>query len=190
MTKPSDPGRRRADRETKMTDRRIEELWTRYLAAEAAGRDAEAEEALAELFRSAESPAPAPGFVGRVMTRIASRSVFRRPVVQLGLAATLLAAAVSAALFAPMLLPLAGLVRPADLLSAAISALASLSVFFASGISVWESAGRFVIVVGRALVEPGPLSFVVAQFAIAAVALRGLLRLARHGRSSSHAVLR
>jgi len=173
-----------------MADRRAEELWNRYLAAEAAGREAEAESALAALFRSIEAPAPAPGFADRVLARIGRRSVFVRPAVQIGLAAALLLAALSTALFAPMLLPLAGLVRPAGLIGAAISALAGLGAHFASGISLWESVGHFLSVVGRALLAPAPLTFVVAQFAIAALALRGLLRVARPGRSSNHAVLR
>ena len=164
--------------------------WSRFLAAEAAGRTDEAEAALAAWFAVAPRPAPGPGFAGRVMARIARRSLFARRPVRLGLAAALALAALSAALLAPMALPLAGLVGVSEVIRLGTGAFARLAVLVASGLSGWEMLAEVAGAVGRALVAPAALPFVAAQFAVAALALRGLLHLASYRRRSNHAVLR
>jgi uncharacterized membrane protein len=66
----------------------------------------------------------------------------------------------------------------------------ALTVQIAAGLSLWEAVGGVISTVGRALLHPVTLPFVLAQFAVAALALRGLIRLARFKRSPNHAVLR
>jgi hypothetical protein len=190
MTKPDAAGARRAPRERILRDHPTSDAWLRFLAAERAGRDEEAEAALAALFAAVPSPSPRPGFAGRVMARIAPRSVFAHPGSRFGVAAALALAALSAALLAPMLLPLAGLVSLADLIGGGSRLLAAVAVRVASVLAGWESVGQVVAAVGRALLAPETLPFVLAQFAVAALALRALVRIARLQRSSNHAVLR
>lgn len=190
MTKPAAGDPRRALRETPLRDHEPSAAWLRFLAAEAAGREAEAEAALAALFAAAPTPAPPAGFAERVMARIAPRSLFAHPGSRLGLAAALLLAALSAALLAPMLLPLARLVSLADLIGAGTRLLAGVTVRVASALAGWESIGQVVAAVGRAMLAPATLPFVLAQFVVATLALRGLFRIARLQRSSNHAVLR
>jgi hypothetical protein len=190
MTKPGGDGPRRAARESAMRAHDPSAAWLRFLAAEAAGREEEAEAALTALFAAAPAPAPAAGFADRVMARIASRSPFARPAVRFGLAAALLLAALSTALLAPMFVPLARLVSLADLLDAGLRLSTALTVQIATGLSLWESVGGVAGTLARALLHPVTLPFVLAQFAVAALALRGLIRIASLKRSSSHAVLR
>jgi hypothetical protein len=173
-----------------MVERDPSAAWSRFLAAEAAGRADEAEAALAAWFAATPRPAPASGFAGRVMARLAQRSLFARRPVRLGVAAALALAALSAALVAPMVLPLAGLVSVSDLVRLGSGAFARLAVFVASGLSGWELLAGVVGAVGRALLAPAALPFVAAQFAVATLALGGLLRLASHSRRSNHAALR
>lgn len=190
MTKPGAPGPRRAAREQMMTTRDTSPAWQRFLAAEAAGRTDEAEAALAAWFAASPRPSPAAGFVGRVMAGLGRRSAFSRRPVQIGLAAALVLAALSAALLAPMALPLAGLVGVSGLLHAATSTFARLAVYVASGVAGWETLAAVLAAVGRALVAPAALPYVAAQFALAALALRGLVRIATARRRSNHAVSR
>lgn len=173
-----------------MVERDASAAWSRFLAAEAAGRTDEAEVALAAWFAATPRAAPAPGFAARVMVRIARGSLFARLPVRLGVAAALALAALSAALLAPMALPLAGLVSLADLLQLGTRAFAHLAVLVASGLSGWERLAEILGAVGRALVAPAFLPYVAAQFAVAALALRGLVSIAASRRRSNHAVLR
>lgn len=189
MTKPGGSFRRRADRERTLRDHDPSQAWLRFLAAEAAGRDDEADAALATLFAAAPAPVPAAGFADRVLARLVRRSPFAHPGSRLGLAAALALAALSSALLAPMLLPLARLVSLADLVEGGSSLFAEVAVRLASGLAGWGSVGQIVATVGRALLEPATLPFVLTQFAVAALALRGLVRIARLQRSSNHAVL-
>lgn len=166
------------------------EVWRRFLAAEAAGRAEEAEAALAALFALAPSPAPGFGFADRVMARIARRSPFARRSVRLGLAACLGLAALSAALFAPMTVPLVRLVSISGFIHAGTSAITALTIRFAAGLSSWETVAEAIGAVGRALVHPAALPFLFLPFAVAALALRGLVRVAGFRRSSNHVVSR
>lgn len=190
MTKP-DAGRpRRAPRERTVSDHPTSEAWLRFLAAERAGREAEAEAALATLFAALPPAAPRPGFAERVMARIAPRSIFALPSTRFGVAAALVLAALSAAFLAPMALELAGLVSLADLIGGGVRGLASVTVRLATALAGWESVGQLVAAVGRGLLQPANLPFVLTPFAVAALALRGLVRIARFERSTNHAVLR
>ncbi len=161
--------------------------WRRFRAAEAAGREAEADLALRELFLALPRLAPAGGFADRVLARVRRPSVFARPAVRFGLAAALLVAALGAALVAPMALPLAGLVGPGSVLSLAIRGVAGLSVRAASGLATWGSLVGAVEVVGRAMLHPSVFALLLLQFALAAAALRGLRALVPSTRSARHA---
>ena len=162
--------------------------WRRFREAEAAGRDADADLALRELFSALPRLAPAPGFGDRILARIARRrSVFALPAVRFGLAAALLVAAIGTALVAPMALPLAGLIGPGGVLAAAIRGLAGFSVRAASGLATWSSLSSAAWALGRALLHPPVLALLLLQFAIAAIALRGLVALTPSTRSSRHA---
>ncbi len=189
MTKLGSPAPRRAEREISMNRRPGTESWRAYLAEESAGRDAEAEASLAALFVALPVLGPRPGFAGRVMVRLERRSLFALRSVRVGLAAALAAAALAAGLLAPTLLPLAGLIGPGSLVSAAIGALSAVTVRLASGIALWSDAGHLGAALARAVVQPQILGLILIQFAVAVLALRGLTALASKQRSSNHAVL-
>ena len=162
--------------------------WRRFREAEAAGRDAEADLALRELFFALPRLAPSAGFADRILARVARRtSIFALPGVRFGLAAALLVAAFGTALFAPMALPLAGLIGPGGILSAAIRGLAGFSVRAASGLATWSSLSNAAWVIGRTALHPPILALLLLQFAVAAAALRGLVALTPSTRSSRHA---
>jgi hypothetical protein len=164
--------------------------WRRFLEAERAGQGEVAERALAALFRALPAPGPGPGFAARVLARIARPSLFARPAVRFGLAASLLAAALGTALLLPMLPGLAALAGPASLLGAGIEGLSFLTVRVASGLAQWLSVADAGLAVGRALRHPQIVSVVLAHFLVALAALRGLAALAFSQRSSRHALLR
>jgi len=163
------------------------ESWRRFREAEAAGRAADADLALRELFLALPRLAPASGFAGRVLARVRRPSVFARPGVRYGLAAALVIAALSVALLAPMALPLAGLIGPGSVVSLVIRGVAGLSVRAASGLAIWGSLAGAVQVVGRAMFHPPVLALLLLQFALAAAALRGLRALVPSTRSARHA---
>lgn len=161
--------------------------WTRYLAAEAEGRDAEAEAALAELFRVLPERRPRTGFADRVMLRLAVRpSWFARPAVRFALAAAMVAVAVSAALLVPLLAPLAGLIGPGGAIGFAVEGLTRLVTRFAEGLAAWAPLATVGRALGRALLEPRLAALVGVQFLIAALALRGLAGVVSTQRSSVH----
>ncbi|KAB2957115.1 MAG: hypothetical protein F9K18_12930 [Thermoanaerobaculia bacterium] len=161
--------------------------WSRFLAAEAGGRDAEAEAALAELFRALPERRPRPGFADRVMLRVAVRpGWFARPAVRFALAATLVALAVSAALLVPLLAPLAGLIGPGGALGFAVEGLSRIATRFAEGLAAWAPLATVGRALGRALLEPRLAGLLVVQFLIAALALRGLAGVVSAQRSTVH----
>lgn len=161
--------------------------WSRFLAAEAGEREAEAEAALAELFRALPERRPRPGFADRVMLRVARRrSGFARPGVRFALAAALVAVAVSVALVAPVLAPLAGLIGPGGVIAFAVEGLTRLATRFAEGLATWAPLATAGRALGRALLEPRLAGLLVGQFLIAAFALRGLAGVVSAQRSSVH----
>jgi hypothetical protein len=163
------------------------EPWSRFLAAEAGQRDAEAEAALAELFRALPERRPRPGFPSRVMLRLAGRpSWFARPAVRLGLAAALVAVAISGALLIPLLAPLAGLIGPGGAIGFAVEGFVRLATRFAEGLAAWAPLATAARAVGTALLEPRVAGLLVLQFLIAALALRGLVGVVSAQRSSVH----
>jgi len=167
-----------------MSDKRA---WSRYLDAEASGSSEAAEAALAELFRALPRPAPAAGFAARVMARVARRrSPFALPVVRFGLAASLVAAALGALLIVPMLPGLLGLVEPGSVVSAFVRSLSAATARLAAGAALWQDAAAVGRALGRAVLYPRLPVLFVAQFVIAAAALRALAALASPKRSTHH----
>jgi hypothetical protein len=185
MSKPGSQEPRRVDREEPML--RETETWRRYLEAEASGRGAEAEAALAALFAALPQPAPAAGFTARVIARIGRPSVFSRLPVRAALAAVLAFAALATALLAPPLASLAGAFGPSGLVAGGADLATALSLRFAAGLSAWSSITAVGEVLARALVHPPVLLLLLIQFPIAAGALVGLARLAVERRDSNHA---
>jgi hypothetical protein len=130
---------------------------------------------------------PAPGFAARVMARLEPRrSWLSLPAVRAALVAALVVMAVSAALLPPLVGPLTTLIRPSGAPALVIAGFTALTIRVAEGIAAWipiESAAR---VCGRLLLEPRLLLLLVLQFAIAALALRGLVRIVASQRSFVH----
>ncbi len=172
-----------------MQPTRSHEFWKRYLDAERSGADGEAEAALRTLFAALPVLEPPAGFALRVLARVGRKSIFSRVSVRIALAASLLVAALGAGWVAPAVAALSGLLGPAELLGSAIGQIAGLSVRFASGVAFWERLGELGAVLARAALEPRILTLLIAQVAVAAIALRALTQLSLSKRSSNHAVL-
>jgi len=171
-----------------MNRRPDSQLWHRFLAAEAAGRSAEAEAALSELFGALARPSPQPGFSARVMAGLGSRrSIFASRPFQVGLAAALVVAALSAVLAGPPLAALASWIGPAGLAAAGAEVITHLSLRLAAGLALWSDAGVVGAALARAARHPQILALILTQFLIAAAALWGLVTLAVQQRSSNHA---
>ena len=160
------------------------------LEAEGTGRSEEAEASLAALFEALPRPGPRPGFADRVLARVRHRPLFARPAARLAVAASLLAVAIGTALLAPAIGPLLALVGPADLLGAAVEAATGLAGRLAAGVVAWRDAGATAQALARAIVHPAILILLVAQFAVASLALRALagLSVTTQRRGVPHAV--
>lgn len=165
------------------------EPWQRFLDAERDGRSGEADHALAELLRELPRPRPAAGFAARVMARVARRSVFARPAVRFGLAAALVAVALTAGLALPAIGPLAGLIGPAGVLHLLVDSATDLTIRVGHGLEIWQTLAAAARSVGAVALHPPVLFLLVLQLAIAAAALYALAGLAVPKRSSSHASL-
>lgn len=174
-----------------MRNHRIEpdgrELWRRFLEAEASESDVRAEATLRELFRGLPELAPAAGFRARVMASIGRRSPFSRPLVRWSVAAALAGAAASLVFLVPALVALGRVWG----LGGGIAALADSWIFvalrFADAASAWDVFRPLVGAISLAASTPPMLVFLLVQLGIAALALRGLRRLALPVRSTRHA---
>jgi hypothetical protein len=151
------------------------------------GPDPGAEAAWAALFAELPRLRPSAGFASRVVARLPRRrSWLAFPAVRAALVAALAVMAVSAAVLLPLLGPVASLVRPTGFPGLVIAGFTALTTRFATGLAAWipiESAAR---VCGRLLLEPRLLLLLVVQFAIAVLALRGLVRIVASQRSYVH----
>jgi hypothetical protein len=130
---------------------------------------------------------PSAGFASRVVSRLPRRrSWLSFPAVRVALVATLAVMAVSAAVLVPLVGPVASLLRPSGVPGLVIAGFTAVTTRFAAGLAAWipiESAAR---VCGRLLLEPRLLLLLVVQFAIAVLALRGLVRIVASQRSFVH----
>lgn len=144
------------------------------------------ERELVELFRSLPEVRPRAGFADRVMARVARPSWFARPAVRFLVAAVVAVAALSAALLLPAAGAVAGWIGAGGAVSFVTDGFADLAVRFASGLAVWEPMTAVGRAVARVLALPRVAFLVFAQFAIAALALRGLAALAASTRRTAH----
>lgn len=144
------------------------------------------ERELVELFRSLPAVRPRAGFADRVMARVASPSWFARPAVRLLVAAAVAFAALSTALLLPTVGAVAGWIGPAGAVSLVADGFADLTVRFAAGLAAWEPLATVGRAVARVLALPRVAFLVFAQFAVAALALRGLAALAASTRRTAH----
>jgi hypothetical protein len=165
---------------------RASDEFLRFLEADALGREAEAERALAALLAALPAPGPAAGFAGRVLERVAALApprpaLFARRPVRWALAATLLVAALGAGLVAPMVPPLARLVGPARIVGWAVEAVIDLTVRFAAAVAFWERLGEIGGTLARAAAYPTVAGLLLFHLLLAAGALGGLAALASKG---------
>jgi hypothetical protein len=163
--------------------------WHRFLEADRAGVEAEADLALRALFAALPARAPRPGFADRVVARISRRPLFAGVGARLALAASLAIAALGGALFAPAIVPLARWIGPARLLGGGVALIAELSVRFADGVAFWHRLGEIGGTIAYALTRPQLLIWLTIPFALALVALRALAGLSQPRRSTSHAAV-
>jgi hypothetical protein len=179
------PPARRAGRVHEMNRLATSDRWRRFLAADAAGRDSEAELELAQLFAALPALRPAAGFADRVLAAAlagaARRSPFARRAVRWSLAVALLVAAAGAGLLAPMLPGLSRLVGPGELVGGLVELLSSATVRFAAGVALWQPIAGAAESLTRVVANPAVLSLLALHLLLAALALKGLAALATQG---------
>jgi hypothetical protein len=144
------------------------------------------ERELVALFRSLPEVRPRAGFADRVMARISRPSWFARPAVRILVAAAVAFAALSAALLLPAAGAVVGWIGPGGAVAFVTDGFADLAVRFASGLAAWEPLSAIGRAVARVVALPRVAVLVFAQFAIAALALRGLAALAASTRRTAH----
>jgi hypothetical protein len=177
--------------------RTTEQELRRWLAAEAAGRLDDAEEALGALFARLPRPAPPAGFAGRVM-----RAAGWSPAALAGPAAAPVRWPLRAALVASLVLvglavralpsllaalaPLADRLSPARLFEGATAGLVGAVRWLVEARSLWSALARFGGWAGEIATSPPLALALVAVLATAAAALRLLAALIAHERSWSY----
>lgn len=144
------------------------------------------ERELVELFRGLPAVRPRAGFADRVMARVARPSWFARPAVRLLVAAAVAFAALSTALLLPTAGAVASWVGPSGAIALVTDGFADLTVRFAAGLAAWKPLADVGRAVARVVALPRVAFLVFTQFAIAALALRGLAALAASTRRTAH----
>lgn len=167
-------------------NRRLDPALERFLAAEQAGREEDAEGALTALFGQLPALGPRPGFAARVLARVAMRPLFARPWVRWSLAASTLATALAAGLLLPLVGPVFGWIGPARLLHLLVAAFTSLLARVVRGLEVWETVAAVSRTLSEVALHLPILMLLVLQLAIAAAALHALAGLALPKRSDLH----
>lgn len=167
-------------------------LWSRYLAAEAAGEDDSAERALRDLFGALPELAPGAGFAGRVMAAVgaaalARPSLFSRRAVRWALASGLAAAALGIAALVPMLPALAHLIQAGSVIATGVDLLSRAALQLAAWTEVAARIGEVAGALARTASHPTIAALLVAQLVLAAVAFRALTALVSKG-SPRHAL--
>ncbi len=165
----------------------------RWLAAEAAGRDSEAEAALGQLFVALPSRAPAPGLAARVMAEVATPPVVavRRGGLWTAAAALLLAlAGWGAALVGLTGGPAAGRLSPAELLSAlaegAVTGFRWVGEWAVTALDLFSVLRRLTGALTVAASAAPVATALVAALLVAAAALGALQQLIERDRRLSH----
>ena len=160
---------------------------SRFLAAQADGRDDAAEAALGELCRDLAVRRPAAGFADRLLARLPQRRTWlARPAVRAALAAALVAAALSIAVVGPLVGPVASLVGPGGFLELMIGGFSAIVGRFASGLAAWSPLVSTARGLGLVLAEPRLVALLCLPLIVSALALRGLAGLASSTRSTLH----
>jgi len=130
--------------------------------------------------------APSAGFRARVMASIGPRSAFARPWVRWTVAAALAGASASLVFLVPALVALGRAWGLGGGLTALTDSWIFVALRFADAASVWEMFRPVAEAISLAAKTPPMLLFLLAQLGIAALALRGLRRLAIPVRSARH----
>lgn len=174
------------------SNRRTPETIDRWLAAEAAHRDEEAERLLGELFAGLPEESPSPWFAQRVMAALPPRLAaapagfawrWLRPAVLV----SLLAAGLSAAYGPGIALELFGSVRPSAVIGLAVSGIVGLCHWLAGALAIWDWVGGVSAPLVRTAGTP-PVALALSLAALTAtLAFVSLSELMQRERSTYHA---
>lgn len=168
-----------------MSDRSTHPI-RRWLAAERAGRDEEAERALTLAFRSLSDPEVSPRFARAVLARIGSAT----PPMPLGwriaIAALLVVTSVSV-IYAPwVVFALRSVLGVGGLVEFIGDVIVQSSRGIVSWLTLWQTAGEINRILLNLLSRPAVAVVVLATMGLAAVALRLLFGLLTADRSRSY----
>ena len=174
------------------SNRDTPETIDRWLAAEAAHHDEEAERLLGELFAGLPDEIPSAWFAQRVMAALPPRLAaapaglawrWLRPAVLV----SLLAAGLSAALGPGIAVGLFGSVRPSAVIGLAVSAIVGFCRWMAGGLALWDWLGGVSAPLVRTAGTP-PIAVALALTALTAtLAFVSLSELMQWERSTYHA---
>lgn len=178
-----------------MSRRTDEEMLTRWLAAERADQEDEAETALSAVLASLPRPAPASGFAGRVLTRLTAGGetaeafgdrLFGRRGVRLALAAAFALMGASLIVFPPLVAGLASALRLASLLTLGVELLAALGRWVGAGMQLWGVLSGLSQTLAAVVATPVGAAVLGAVILISISALRLLAELLAQERSVPH----
>lgn len=174
----------------------LQDAVSRWLREEGAGRDLDAETALATVFSALPALVPPAGFADRVLARAGIAAPLPAPfaapawLVRLGraLAAASLILAGLAALLLPFLLPVLGgalsLGRGVEWLAAGLLAACHTLV---EALNVWDALAGVMATVGSLALRPTVLGMFLVALLVVATLLKGLHGWLVADRSSRHA---
>ncbi len=158
-----------------------------WLAAERAGRDADAERALRAAFRHLVDPEVSPQFARAVLERIGSPAAPRLAIGwRLAIAALWLVLSLSVVSVPWVVLTLRSLIGLGTLVDWLGGAIVQASRALVSWLSLWQTAGEISQVLSNLLSRPAVALVVLATAGLATVALRMLSGLMSTGESRTH----
>jgi hypothetical protein len=157
----------------------------RWLAAEASGRDGDAEQAFARVFGALPRIDPAPGFTDRVVRASVRAAARRRLLLRIGRLAASAATVAAGAVLSYLAVVEGGtwLVRTGAVLTVQAFSLVVRSA--AEGLDWWAIVARVGAATGEALARPQISSIVLAVEVIGVAALYTLHRVLRADRDST-----
>lgn len=167
---------------------RLDDVFSSWWAAERAGRDGDAERALARLFCALPVPAPAADFAGRVLARAglqvvaASYPWWGRAAV----AACLLTAGLATAFVLPLVLGLTRLVAPGEAVATLVAGFVAVASRIDEALALWQSLAAVADTVALVATAPPVVLALLTLAALSAFTFRGLSELLTARRSPEH----
>ncbi len=165
---------------------RDDTIFKRWLAAERAGRDAAAEQALSALFVGLPWSSPAAGFADRVLAAALPRTVAMPLWGRAAVAAGLLSAGLGVALLLPLAWSLVRIVAPGDAIGALVQGFVAAASRIDELLSLWRLGAHVVESAVLVVTAPPVVLSLLTLATLSAFTFRGLKRALVPYRSPDH----